>query len=95
MLSLDEVHAGDRVNYSAMGAGTPRGTVERKCVGHRVRSVSGTITLADQHDSTQPSSFPRFAAVEALECEQDLTSLAPKRGLIPAQSVKGIGRQVV
>jgi hypothetical protein len=28
--------------------------------------VSGTITLADQHGSTQPSSLPRFAAVEAL-----------------------------
>jgi hypothetical protein len=32
-MSLDEVHAGDRVNYSAMVAGTPRGTSERKCVG--------------------------------------------------------------
>ena len=44
--------------------------------------------------STQPSSFPRLAAVQTLQREQDLTSLAPKGRLIAAQPVEGIGRQV-
>src|SRR6516165_3613014 len=44
--------------------------------------------------SKQPSSFPRFAAVETLQREQDLTGLTPKRGLIAAQPVEGIGRQI-
>jgi len=39
-------------------------------------------------------SFPRLAAVEALQGEQDLARLAPKRGLIAAQPVEGIGRQM-
>jgi hypothetical protein len=44
--------------------------------------------------STQPSSFPRFAAFETLQREQDLAGLTPKRGLIAAQPVEGIGRQI-
>jgi hypothetical protein len=37
--------------------------------------------------STQPSSFPRFAAIKTLQREQDLTSLAPKGRLIAAQPI--------
>ena len=44
--------------------------------------------------STQPSCFPRFAAVETLQRKQDLARLAPKGRLIAAQPVKGTGRQV-
>ena len=53
-------------------------------------------TLSDQSASglTQPSSFPGIAAVETPQCEQDLTSLAPKGRLIAAQPFEGIGRQV-
>jgi hypothetical protein len=42
----------------------------------------------------QPKPLPRFAAIETLQREQNLTSLAPKRGFIAAQPVKGTGWQV-
>ena len=42
--------------------------------------------------ATQAS--PRLAAVETLQREQNLTSLAPKRGLIAAQPIEGIVWQV-
>jgi hypothetical protein len=48
----------------------------------------------DGPGSTQPSSLPRFAAIETLQREQDLTSLTPKGRLIAAQPVKRTGRQV-
>ena len=44
--------------------------------------------------SAQPWSLPWLALVETSQREQDLTSLTPKRGLIAAQAVEGIGRQV-
>jgi hypothetical protein len=44
--------------------------------------------------STQPWFFPWLALIETSEREQDLTSLPPQRGLIAAQPVEGIGRQV-
>ena len=40
------------------------------------------------------TSFPWLALIETPQREQDLTSLAPQRGLIAAQPVEGIGRQV-
>jgi hypothetical protein len=45
-------------------------------------------------DSAWSQSFPWFAPAEALQREQELTSLTPKRGLIAAQPVERIGRQV-
>jgi hypothetical protein len=56
--------------------------------------LSGVAPRRQGPDSTQPSSFPRLAGVETLQREQDLTSLTPQHGLIPAQPVKGTGRQV-
>ena len=44
--------------------------------------------------STQPSSFPRLAAIETLQRKQDLARLTPKGRLIAAQPIEGIGRQV-
>ena len=42
----------------------------------------------------QPKPLPGLAAVETLQCEQDLARLAPKRGLIAAQPVEGAGGQI-
>src|SRR6516164_7236824 len=44
---------------------------------------------------SQSELFPRPALVETPQREQGLTSLPPKRGLITAQPIEGIGRQVV
>jgi hypothetical protein len=41
-----------------------------------------------------PSSLPWLAPVAALQREQDLRRLAPKRGLIATQPVEWIGRQI-
>src|SRR4029077_5600406 len=44
--------------------------------------------------SAQPYSLPRLGPVETSQCEHDLAGLAPKRGLIAAQTIEGIGWQV-
>lgn len=38
------------------------------------------------------ASLPWFASIETLQCPEDLTGLPPKRGFIPAQTVKRRGR---
>ena len=43
---------------------------------------------------SQSESFPWPALAKIPQREQDLTSLPPKRGLIAAQPIEGIGRQV-
>jgi hypothetical protein len=53
-----------------------------------------TLDVKVASGSTQPSSFPWFAAVETLQREQDLTGLPPKGGLIAAQPIERIGRQI-
>jgi hypothetical protein len=45
-------------------------------------------------NSAWSQSFPRLTSIKTLQREQDLTSLAPKRGLVAAQAVEGVGRQV-
>ena len=60
----------------------------------RLRAGSDDFGLSSEIISSNSDSFPRLAAVEALQGEQDLARLAPKRGLIAAQPVEGIGRQV-
>lgn len=35
-----------------------------------------------------PTPLPWFAPIETLKCPQDLASLPPERGFIPAQSIK-------
>src|SRR5205085_8074412 len=44
--------------------------------------------------STKRQLRPWFALIEIPQRPQDLASLAPKRGLIPTEPVKRIGRQV-
>ena len=56
--------------------------------------VATPFQSAVERLSAKPSSFPWLAAVETPQREQDLTRLAPKRGLIAAQPVEGIGRQI-
>jgi hypothetical protein len=52
----------------------------------------GTAVLS--FASSQPQSVPRLALIEIAQCEQDLASLAPQRGLIAAQPIEGVSRQI-
>jgi hypothetical protein len=35
------------------------------------------------------SPFPRFAAIQGIQCEDNLADLAPQRRLVSAEAVKG------
>src|SRR6516164_1730306 len=61
----------------------------------RCRRASEMTAFGDRPGrSSQSQSFPWPALAETPQREQDLTSLPPKRGLIAAQPIEGIGRQV-
>jgi len=74
-------HIYDLSNEAARGSGS----TTRKPLAFLRKSVASR---------SQPKPLPRLAAVETLQREQDLTRLPPKRGLIAAQPVERIGRQV-
>src|SRR6516164_8957826 len=61
----------------------------------RCRRASEMTAFGDRPGrSSQSQSFPWPALAETPQREQDLTSLPPKRDLIAAQPIEGIGRQV-
>jgi len=62
------------------------------CVYSGVCKLIGTAVLS--FASSQPQSVPRLALIEIAQREQDLASLAPQRGLIAAQPIERVGRQV-
>ena len=55
--------------------------------------MAAVATIRASVKSTESRPAPRLTLVETPKSEQNLTSLAPKRGLISAQPVQGGGRQ--